>query len=90
MWIIYDALERAGSAEKDKIRDALSKTNITSGPALITGYQRIFFDSEGQNPEAHGVISQNLDGNRVTVWPMANRPQDAKPVWPIPKWEERK
>jgi branched-chain amino acid transport system substrate-binding protein len=90
MWVIYDALERAGSADKDKIRDALAKTNITCGPALIVGYQKISFDENGQNPDAHGVISQNINGKRVSMWPKANRPSGAKPVWPVPKWGERK
>ena len=87
---IADALERAGSAEREKIREALTKTDITSGPALITGYQRIKFDETGQNTFAHGVISQNLDGKRVPIWPAENRPQGVKPVWPIPAWAERK
>ena len=88
-YIIADALERAGSADKDKIRDALAKTNITSGPALITGYQKIAFDATGQNVDSHGVISENLKGKRTTVWPVANRPKEIKPVWPIPAWKDR-
>ena len=88
-YVIADALERAGSADRDKIRDALAKTNITSGPALITGYQKIAFDATGQNVNSHGVISQNLKGKRSTVWPVANRPPGFKPVWPIPAWKDR-
>ncbi len=89
VWVIYDALERAGSADRDRIRDALADTNITSGPALITGYQKISFDENGQNVNAHGVISQNQAGKRVTLWPLANRPAGAKVVWPVPSWSER-
>ena len=88
-YVIADALERAGSADRDKIREALAKTNITSGPALITGYQKIAFDATGQNVDSHGVISQNLKGKRSTVWPVANRPPGFKPVWPIPAWKDR-
>lgn len=88
-WVIYDALERAGSVDKDKIKAALAKTNITSGPALITGYQKISFDKEGQNVDAHGVISQNQKGERVSLWPLANRPSGAKVIWPIPAWGKR-
>ena len=89
MWVIYDALERAGSADKDKIRDALAATNITSGPALIVGFQKISFDEQGQNVDAHGVISQNQGGKRISLWPAANRPSGAKVVWPIPDWNAR-
>jgi hypothetical protein len=46
MYVIYDALERAGSPARNKIRDALATTNITRGPALIMGYQKIAFDRD--------------------------------------------
>ena len=89
VYTIYDVLQRAGSVDKEKIRDAFTKTNITSGPALIMGWQVIHFDKDGQNLDAHGVISQNLKGKRTTIWPVANRPKGVKPVWPIPSWKER-
>jgi branched-chain amino acid transport system substrate-binding protein len=89
VWIIYDAVNRSGSTNREKIRDALAKTNITSGPALITGYQRISFNEKGQNVNAHGVVSQNQNGRRVTLWPRANRPSGAEPLWPIPAWSQR-
>ena len=89
VWVIYDALERSGSADKDKIRNALAKTNITEGPALITGYQKISFNEKGQSLEAHGVVSQNQGGKRVTVWPQPNRLKGSKLIWPIPPWNER-
>ncbi len=89
MYVIYDALERAGSPEREKIRAALAATNIGSGPALIMGYQKIAFDGDGQNVDAHGVISQNQGGKRISMWPLANRPPGATPVWPIPPWKSR-
>lgn len=89
VYIIYDALERCGSRKREKIRDALAKTNITKGPALITGYQRISFNDNGQNENAHGVVSQNQKGRRVSLWPMANRSPRDKPVWPVPAWGKR-
>jgi branched-chain amino acid transport system substrate-binding protein len=89
MYVIYDALERAGSPDRNKIRDALAATNITRGQALIMGYQKIAFDRDGQNVDAHGVISQNQGGKRISMWPMANRPSGASPIWPIPSWKSR-
>ncbi|HLU78012.1 MAG TPA: ABC transporter substrate-binding protein [Burkholderiaceae bacterium] len=89
MYVLKDALERAGSADRDKLRDALAQTDITEGPALYTGYQRIKFDEHGQNTYAHGVISQNIDGKRRAIWPKENRGADVKPVWPVPKWSDR-
>ena len=89
LYVIKDVLERSASADKEKIRSALAATDITSGPALSIGYQRISFDEQGQNTHAHGVISQNIRGERRTVWPMENRLKDTKPVWPLPAWAQR-
>ncbi|MYZ42779.1 ABC transporter substrate-binding protein [Schauerella aestuarii] len=88
-YVIKDALERAKSADREQVRDALAATDITSGPALFPGYQRVKFDENGQNTFAHGVISENIDGRRRTVWPLENRASDTKPVWPVPKWSAR-
>ncbi|GLC95980.1 amino acid ABC transporter substrate-binding protein [Cupriavidus sp. TA19] len=84
VYIVKDALERAASTERGKVRDALAATDISSGPALITGYQRIKFDAQGQNTFAHGVISQNQNGERRTIWPASNRLAGVAPVWPLP------
>ena len=90
VYVVADALERSKSADRQKLRDALAATDITSGPALFPGYQRIKFDEQGQNTFAHGVISENIGGKRLTVWPMENRASTTKPVWPVPTWSQRK
>lgn len=89
IYVIKDALERAKTADREKLRDAIAATDITSGPALFTGYQRIKFDASGQNTFSHGVISENLGGKRRAVWPPENRAADTKPVWPVPTWAQR-
>lgn len=89
VYVIADALERAGSADREKLRDAIAQTDIKDGPALITGYLGIKFDEQGQNTFANGVISQNLGGERRTIWPAQSRSGDVKPVWPVPGWSER-
>ncbi|ABS65263.1 ABC transporter substrate-binding protein [Xanthobacter versatilis] len=89
IYLIKDVLERSASADREKIRDALAATDITSGMPLIVGYQRIKFDEQGQNTFAHGVISENIGGERRTIWPSANRAPDTKPVWPVPDWSAR-
>ncbi len=90
VYTFFDVLQRAGSIDKEKIREALAKTNITTGPAVgIMGWQKIAFDKDGQNVDAHGCISQNFKGKRITIWPVANRPKTIKPVWPIPAWKDR-
>ena len=90
VYVIADALERSKSADRQKLRDALAATDITSGPALFPGYQRIKFDEQGQNTFAHGVISENIGGKRLTIWPKENRAATTTPVWPVPTWSQRK
>jgi branched-chain amino acid transport system substrate-binding protein len=90
LYTLFDVFQRAGSIEKEKVRAAFAATNITSGPATgIMGWQKIAFDKDGQNVDAHGCISQNFKGKRTTIWPVANRPKGIKPAWPIPAWKDR-
>ena len=80
-----DAFERANSLDKDKVRDALSKTDMQ------TFYGNIKFSPAGQNIAKPMVLFQvRCDGdkceNRVvapTKWAAA------KLVHPVPKWSER-
>ena len=44
-YVIQDALERGKSADREKLREAIAATDITEGPALFPGYQRIKFDA---------------------------------------------
>ena len=91
LYTLFDVFQRAGSVDKEKVREAFAATNITSGPATgIMGWQKIAFDKDGQNVDAHGCISQNFKGKRTTVWPVANRPKGITPVWPIPAWSQRR
>jgi len=88
MYVLKDALERAGSLEPAKIREALAATNLTGGPGMIVGYDAVQFDETGQNKNASLVIVQVNDlGNgpeRITVWPKAARRAGYAPVFPIP------
>jgi branched-chain amino acid transport system substrate-binding protein len=88
MYVIKDALERAGSTDPVKIREALAKTNLRSGPAMIASYDAIEFDDTGQNKHAALSIVQINDlGNgleRITVWPKGARRAGYTPVFPMP------
>jgi len=88
MYVIADALERAGSLKPQDIRDALAKTKLDSGPAMIVSYDAIEFDKDGQNKNAGIVIVQIREINgkmeRVTVWPKSARRPGFKPVFPMP------
>ncbi|WP_027723349.1 ABC transporter substrate-binding protein [Maridesulfovibrio zosterae] len=89
VYVLADALERAGSTDADKVRSALAKTNLKTGPAAIVSYDAIEFDETGQNKFASPVIVQvnNLGKGleRITIWPKSARRAGYTPVFPIPK-----
>jgi len=94
MYVIADALERAGSLDPKKIRDALAATKLCKGPGMIVPYDCVEFDKDGQNKNAGIVIVQirEIGGkmDRVTVWPKSARRTGYTPVFPMPPWDKRK
>ncbi|MGQ9676129.1 MAG: ABC transporter substrate-binding protein [Chloroflexota bacterium] len=89
VYVLADAIERAASIDRDKVRDALAKTNITEGPALVMPYAKIQFDETGQNMYTDEVTTQWADGRTHIVYPEALAEPGYKPVWPQPTWAER-
>ena len=87
IYVIKDALERAGSLEPAKILEALRATDLSSGPGMIVGYDKVAFDETGQNKHAALVSVQvNDTGNgleRITVWPKSARRAGYNPVFPM-------
>lgn len=87
-YVLADALERAGSLEPAKIRDALAATNYQDGAGMIVGYDAVEFDETGQNKHAALVMIQINDlGSgleRITVWPKSARRAGYTPVFPMP------
>ncbi len=84
MYVIKDALERAGSLDPQKIRQALVTMDLKSGPGMIVGYDAVKFDSTGQNENASLVMVQINDIGRglerITVWPKNARRAGYTPV----------
>ena len=72
MYVVADALERAGSTEPEKIREAFAATNINDGVTQMYAAETKF-DETGQMVNAPLVICQFREVNgkmeRVTVWP---------------------
>jgi branched-chain amino acid transport system substrate-binding protein len=65
---LADAINRAGSTDPEKIRDALTKTDLKQDQ-LMMGYQGVKFDETGQNILAATYLIQ-LHGTRYDlVWP---------------------
>jgi branched-chain amino acid transport system substrate-binding protein len=84
--VLRDALERAGSTDRKKLRDALAETNIC-GDANLLPYDCIKFDESGQSPQGRLTILQVQNGEFVSVWP--DGIAAAQVNWPVPDWEKR-
>ncbi len=67
--VLKDALEKAGKADREAVRDALAKEDFTS--PMIMPYEKIQFGPDGQNKQefTHNIIVQVQNGKFVTVWP---------------------
>ena len=84
MYIIADAVERAGSADPAAIRDALADTNYADHILPYSG--PITFDDTGENEVASPVVMQVQDGEVVQVWPTNLAQSD--PQFPCVSWGE--
>ena len=80
--VLQLALEKAGSVEPQKVRDALAALDVT------TFYGPVRFSAEGLNVAKPMVTVQVQHGRVVTVWP-ANVAA-AKPLYPFPSWISRR
>ncbi len=81
-FVLKDALERAASTDRDKIRDAIAKTNLSD---QILTQDAIRFDDTGEGINATPALIQVQNGKPVVVGPA--RFAEAKPVFPVPKWK---
>ena len=67
--MIADAIERAASAYPQKVRDALSTLDISSGYAAMGPGGKVKFGPNGKNIYAHPVGVQWQHGDLATVFP---------------------
>jgi branched-chain amino acid transport system substrate-binding protein len=81
-YVLKDALERAASTEREKLRDALAKTNLTDH---ILTQEAIKFDDTGEDVNASPALIQVQSGKPMVVGPA--RYAEAKPVFPVAKWK---
>jgi branched-chain amino acid transport system substrate-binding protein len=76
-----DAIERAGSLDREKVRDAIAKTD------LMTFYGPIRFDATGKNVAKSMVLYQVQNGKYMVVAP--SKWANAKAIYPAPAWDKR-
>jgi branched-chain amino acid transport system substrate-binding protein len=81
-FVLKDSLERAASTDREKIRDAIAKTNLTD---QILTQESIRFDDTGEGINATPALIQVQNGKPVVVGPA--KYAEAKPVFPVPKWK---
>jgi branched-chain amino acid transport system substrate-binding protein len=75
------AIERAGSLDPKKVRDALAALDV------VTFYGLLKFDTRGLNVFKPMAVNQIQHGQLVTVWPSAVAV--TKPLYPTPDWGQR-
>lgn len=75
------AIEKAGSLDPKKVRDALASLDF------VSFYGPIKFNEIGENVTKPMVVEQWQNGQKQTVWPPDAAA--AKPLWPTPPWGQR-
>jgi branched-chain amino acid transport system substrate-binding protein len=80
--ILADALQRAGTLEKDKVRDAIAATNMMT----IMGPMKFKSNGRGEGKYLQ-VVTQWQNGRKELVWP---KDQASAPLaYPMPPWNKR-
>jgi branched-chain amino acid transport system substrate-binding protein len=79
-WIIKEALEKAGVADRVKVNEEIHKLDLKTGQAAETFPGGVKFDEAGRRVGAPVCIVQWQDGKPMTVYPTDRAMAQAK--WP--------
>ena len=85
-FVLFEAINRAGSTDPEKIRDALRATDFPAG-AIPMPWQNIAFGPDGQNNGVSTALIQVQDGVYYSVYPFDVAARDV--VHPFKPWSER-
>jgi branched-chain amino acid transport system substrate-binding protein len=80
-WIIKEALERAGVADRTKVNEEIHKLDLKTGQAADSFPGGVKFDAAGRRVGAPVVIVQWQNGRPLTVYPIDRALATAK--WPM-------
>ena len=80
IWILKEALERAGKADREAVAAALRTMDTTEGAARFYLNGRLKFDERGQRVGAGVAIIEWIDGAVKTVYPPEGA--TAAAIWP--------
>jgi branched-chain amino acid transport system substrate-binding protein len=84
LFVLADAINRAGSTKPDAIQQALQQTDLKP-EQLMMGYRGVKFDSTGQNALAATYLIQLQGTSYVVVWP--DKAATAKLIYPFKGWQ---
>ncbi len=84
---IVEALERAKSADREAVREALAQTDLKIGDRLVVEPDGIKFNQAGDNVRLLAPVIQIIEGQKRIVWPESIA--TSRVVFPVPKWNER-
>ena len=84
--VLADAINRAGSTDPEKIREALVATDMPADQ-LIVPWKGIKFGADGQNQLVRGILMQVQNGQYCTVYPFELA--SCELVYPMPTWQEK-
>jgi len=88
--VLYYAIEKAGSLDPVKIKDALASINMTLPSTeinFILPYNRVDLTKDGQNPYTAICAAQIIEGKFRIVWPVTYATTNG--TWPVPPWDAR-
>ncbi len=80
VWILKEALEQAGAADRNAVAAAIRSMDMTDGAARLFPGGRIRFDEFGRRIDAELLVVQWQDGVPKTVFPP--RAAVAELIWP--------
>ena len=80
IWIVKQALESAGIADRRAVARAIREMDLTDGPAAYFPGHRVAWDEKGRRIGAGLLVVQWQGGEPVTVYPPESAV--ATPAWP--------
>jgi len=83
---LVDAINRAGSTDPERIRVALTETDIPP-EKLIVPWRGIKFGSDGHNMLVRGILMQVQNGKYCTIYPFDLA--SCEVIYPMPTWAEK-
>ena len=82
--VLWDSLERAGSTDRKRLRDAIAATSLKTGEKMYMQLRGAKFLATGENSLAGGLVFTIRSKEWVTVAPKEYAKATA--AWPKPKW----